>query len=1081
MKKALALILTAAMLLSCLAIGVSAKRVVTVGESTTDGAWYAEGENYNNWNVSDTTSFVTEVVLMGSGEYGAPELAPTMTYTPYINIGGDKVGYGDYWATGGDYYMLDYDFNVDTWYRVKYVTDAGTTSVYVNDEYVGALADTKMTAGTGNTFRGVYVSDYKITNLDGSVIFHEDFEDATFAGEGPTGGSAVTIETPGEISNQNVMVSKDLAWYAEGENYNNWNVSDTTSFRTSVTLMGSGEYGSPELAPTMTYTPYINIGGDKVGYGDYWATGGDYYMLDYDFNVDEWYTVVYETDAGVTKVYVNDELVGELTDSKMTAGTGNTFRGVYVSDYKIESLDGSVIFHEDFEDATFAGEGPTGGASVAFENEGNKYDLGLWYWNFPEGESYNPVEVGALGDNFDVEMDICIDVADGGLVSGFDNLAKAPVFTTTGVGVSTSIIAGTYEAGVWYHVKWDAEDGKTAIYVDDVYVGTVDATATLYDGTQAFWTWNKISIDNISVGSFFADMEDGNLNEGQGYRIEYDLGIVEDDPLKDVPKYEVGGEAILIESDAATEYLYIDYREENADFSTVVVSYDVAFVPNENNEKNDDGVWLEYWRDNAGKRFKVGPTGAGRGDDVTLFTEENAWGDVTWNNFHNVVIWFENAKGTIYVDGVEMYSGICGDPMDRCFIMMPFNSSVIVDNFHIYDTDMNVLVDEASLLSHWSDDSGSDPVKVNVDTDDFCATNKHVYGSMARTVTETCTSLGTDTTYCAICDAIMAENDVAMVSHQFWNYDNERTVDGMYYTQCANCSERRYTAIPDADSYTGEIVAYFGMEDGFMGDLNNSYEQPINSGWFGDQFRYENGKAVLDADTYLANYSEFLGDKIQQNIDAKNWSYSFRMTYNGLFDCEDTVNNNYPHAMYFWLRGVSLELGYNATEGYLYIGPSGNPGAVTIEKITADYEFKEGLTYTFKFALQFIDEDEYADIAIWINDELVLIHSIDETGNDIYYDCAFDDEYIGTIYCRNFGFGYTMDDLVVGSYDFAWNKVAGDVDNDGVLSVSDAMVMRKYLAKVIGDDNVHADLMDVNGDEVVNAKDQLTIRKALAA
>ena len=230
-----------------------------------------------------------------------------------------------------------------------------------------------------------------------------------------------------------------------------------------------------------------------------------------------------------------------------------------------------------------------------------------------------------------------------------------------------------------------------------------------------------------------------------------------------------------------------------------------------------------------------------------------------------------------------------------------------------------------------------------------------------------------------------------------------------------------------------------------------------------------------------------IGDKIASKVDANDWSYSFRMTYNGLWDTDDVLNSGYNHAMYFWLRGVSLELGYDADAQELYIGPSANPGAVAIEKITTPYEFKEGLTYTFKFGLRFIEEDdelelyEYADIAIWINDELVLIHSIDETGADIFYDCAFDSDKIETIYPRNFGFAYTMDDLVIGSYDFAWNKVAGDVDNDGVLSVADAMVMRKYLAKVIDDEAVFVDLMDVNEDAVVNAKDQLAIRKALAA
>ena len=420
--------------------------------------------------------------------------------------------------------------------------------------------------------------------------------------------------------------------------------------------------------------------------------------------------------------------------------------------------------------------------------------------------------------------------------------------------------------------------------------------------------------------------------------------------------------------------------------------------------------------------------------------------------------------------------------------MSNINCSTVIDNFKIYNLDMDCIMDMDDVIAGWQSDSATDPVKVNVDTENFCADNCHIFYEIKRTTKETCVSTGVDTTYCAVCGAGYNETTIAKVAHQYNNFDKNRVADGYYYADCKNCGgERLYSKVPAEGSYTGKIYAYFDMSDSFLGDLNNEYETPINSGFYGDQFRYEDGKAVLDADSYLANYSEFqIGDKIAGNVDVNNWSYSFRMTYNGLFDTDDILNSGYPHTFYFWLRGVTLEIGYDADKQELYIGPSANPGAVTISKITAHYEFEEGKTYTFKFGLRFIEEDEeldlyeYADIAIWINDELVLINSEEETGDAIFYDCAFDGDRITTIYPRNFGFAYTMDDLVIGSYDFAWNKVAGDVDEDGVLSVADAMVMRKYLAKVIGDADVNLEVMDVNVDGAINAKDQLFIRKALA-
>ena len=79
-----------------------------------------------------------------------------------------------------------------------------------------------------------------------------------------------------------------------------------------------------------------------------------------------------------------------------------------------------------------------------------RVDLGLKYWTFPAGNSYNPVNVGSQSD-FDVEMDIKLDDAAARLF-GWKNVCYGPVFTANGVGVGedgTADIAGTYEVGAW--------------------------------------------------------------------------------------------------------------------------------------------------------------------------------------------------------------------------------------------------------------------------------------------------------------------------------------------------------------------------------------------------------------------------------------------------------------------------------------------------------------------------------------------------------------------------------------------------------------------------------------------------------
>ena len=141
-------------------------------------------------------------------------------------------------------------------------------------------------------------------------------------------------------------------------------------------------------------------------------------------------------------------------------------------------------------------------------------------WTFPDGHYFNPIAVGDQGSNFDVEMDIKIIASGGGLKHHTDfSVGNAPVFTETTVGVGTTTISGSFNLNQWYHVKWDASGGSTTIYVDGVKYGPVDAVPTLHeadDAYRAYWKWDKISIDNLTVGNYFCDMENGlagNYNE----------------------------------------------------------------------------------------------------------------------------------------------------------------------------------------------------------------------------------------------------------------------------------------------------------------------------------------------------------------------------------------------------------------------------------------------------------------------------------------------------------------------------------------------------------------------------------------
>jgi hypothetical protein len=151
-------------------------------------------------------------------------------------------------------------------------------------------------------------------------------------------------------------------------------------------------------------------------------------------------------------------------------------------------------------------------------------------------------------------------------------------------------------------------------------------------------------------------------------------------------------------------------------------------------------------------------------------------------------------------------------------------------------------------------------------------------------------------------------------------------------------------------------------------------------------------------------------------------------------------------------------------------------------------EYNKNWNYYADMTPDEIEEDweEYmATFFVYINGELVFEYSYD-TMEDAAAMLAWnedkEDDYL-SLPIQNFFIDYSIDNFVVGSSDFAWTDrtYVGDVDGDNYLTAADALCMRQLLAKVVDGSDFAQDRMDANQDGVINAKDQLTIRKALAA
>lgn len=63
-----------------------------------------------------------------------------------------------------------------------------------------------------------------------------------------------------------------------------------------------------------------------------------------------------------------------------------------------------------------------------------------------------------------------------------------------------------------------------------------------------------------------------------------------------------------------------------------------------------------------------------------------------------------------------------------------------------------------------------------------------------------------------------------------------------------------------------------------------------------------------------------------------------------------------------------------------------------------------------------------------------------------------------------------------------WDKeyTAGDVNGDDIVNTDDLILMRKYIAGLISEDDIIFDAADINVDTIVNTDDLVTLRKKIA-
>lgn len=812
------------------------------------------------------------------------------------------------------------------------------------------------------------------------------------------------------------------------------------------------------------------------------------HILTYNFEVGQKYEIAIRTggaEEGKTNIIVNGNTIGAV-DGQIVEGLLYTGASGVIMD-NIKMTDGNdTQFARDF-DGTETGSGSATGDEVTeFEF---RRDLGKYYGS--GSGSYTQLDLENWrqdANNFRISFDISFMSAEQSLRTWSGHgLYVSP--SKIGVGDPDrdgTVVDHELNLNEWYFVEYVVADGVTSIYVDGVKVeGTFNNLgASGYVTDSYILMWPACRMDNIKCGT--ADVKTFEEPDSEFVDFTRAEHVGEKvDIFEKISTYPVEGEATLIE--AARNADKDPSRDDNALYMTTehtdgavpkeyIVNFDLALYPDKegdiSSDKTTNGSWVEFivnkFQNGNDSRLKIGNKFVGKNKDLVYYGEENEFKAWEAGEFHNVAIQIANGAATVYVDKQEVYTSPVGmDNWDNIFILYVDNASAIIDNYRVYDAKtFEVKVDTLKI------NDGSDYVKTisDVKAENFCETNGHIC-SWSRKLDPKCYENGTNTYKCWICGATEDKDEVAKLEHEFVDYDINRVNDeGLVYTYCKTsdgCTERRYVQLPDAEAYTGNIKFFHDFQDDFIVETSSVIGFD----------KIEDGVAKYTESD--ANYNQiglgrdYSGSELNAGI-----KMGFDFSVDGTFDTNASLGA-YGHSFDI-LFGKSIvgaaTIKYNMDTQKFYINSTNkNFIEVATEKT---YPLVLGEVYHMEIAYSVNEDDMVAELAVYFNGEEVLRMDEMDAYDYIPYD---EDATIDCILAHVFGVKINIDNFVIGDYDFSWNRTyGGDVDGDYEVTVNDALLMRKYLAKIVDMDALYASRADVNGDGYIDAIDQLRIRKMLA-
>jgi len=830
--------------------------------------------------------------------------------------------------------------------------------------------------------------------------------------------------------------------------------------------------------------PFIRT--DRIGL----SLGGIEKTIPFQFNLMQKYDVQLRTGgapAGQTNVIINGETIGVI-DGQLPSGdiycgsSGILMDNIALSDgndtqAKID-FDGTYRNGDNYESCDHV-------SALEF-----RHDLGKFYANINGITCKAQDNWKESADKYSIEFDFRLPNTAAELSAG-NGTNKGPYIADGKIGVGqNNAVDYSFKIDEWYHTLFSVEGDKTLIYVNGVKVeGNFPAMGDAITDDYAQWWPIGISLDNVRFGNMpVMDFEENkdyfdyvNDNVTRAEYVGEKVNIF--DKFSTFP---VEGEATVIE--AVRNSAKDPSKDDNALYLTTkhtegsipknyIVNFDLALYPDKegaiSSDKTKNGAWIEFIANKFGggddARIKIGNNFVGKNKDLTYYGESNDMQPWTAGEFHNVTIQIANGSATVYIDKKEAYVTPIGmDNWEDLFIFYIDNGSAVIDNYRVYDAKTF-----EAKVTEFVVDAGEDYVKTlpNVEAENFCEANGHIL-SWARTTDPKCYEKGVNTYKCWNCDFTETKAEVATLEHKFEHYDIKRVnEDGLVVTHCktsSGCPEARYVQLPGDEAYTGKLNVFHDFQDDFIRKTSDviGFE------------KIEDGVAkYIESD---ANYNQIgLGRDYSAAELNKGVKLGFDFSVDGTFDTDASLGQ-YGHSFDILIgKGTvgAATIKYNMDTQKFYINSTNKN--FTEYETTETYPLVPGEVYNLEVAFAVTDaESMMAELVVYLNGEEILRMDAFDAYDYISYD---ESTTINCILMHVYGVKINVDNFVFGDYDFSWNRdYAGDVDGDFAITMNDALLMRKYLAKIFNLDDLYASRADVNGDGYVDAIDQLRIRKALA-